>query len=162
MFYEPVVFVYFAMFVPLLVWAVLLIWQFVRLPVIAGEIYDAELEQKRLEFDVSRDDYIRVYKRANGLRLGVYMFVAGAISLLLFPVLVAFMMPAAAPLHEIAATTGVDGTTIIMADMAGGLLHFLLIMGVYAIILAATIFLYHSRRPDSLNRQLRALTETKS
>ena len=52
MFYEPVVFVYFAMFVPLVVWAGILVWQWGRLPTVAGEIYDAERDQGRLAFDV--------------------------------------------------------------------------------------------------------------
>jgi hypothetical protein len=162
MFYEPVVLIYFAMFVPLVVWAVILVWQWLQLPAVAGEIYDAEHDQGRLAFDVTRDDYMRAYRKANAPRLGLYLFVVGLFSLLIFPFLVAFMTPAATPLYEVAAMTGADSSTIVMADMAGGLLHFLLIMAVYAVILVATLFLYHKRRPDSLNRQLRALTETKS
>lgn len=161
MYYDPIVMAYFATFIPMGLWALLLVWQWLSLPRVAGDVYDAHDAQGRLEHNVSREEYVRAYKSANAPRLSLYLLVAGLVSLILFPILVAFMMPAASPMYEFAATRGITPIMTVSADLAGGLLHFLLIMGVYAIILIATMFVYHKRRPAGLNAQLRRIEGAK-
>ncbi|MEM6535612.1 MAG: hypothetical protein AAF613_08240, partial [Pseudomonadota bacterium] len=88
MYIDPIAIMYFSMFVPILVWAGILVWKWRTLPDFAGEVYDSSVEKGLLSAQIDRAAYIESFVRVGGPRAATYRCAAAFVSLLALPVLV--------------------------------------------------------------------------
>ncbi len=88
MFINWITFFYFAMFVPVLIWAGLLAWRWRTLPEFAGEVYDSNVEKGLLNGKIDREAYIRSFVKSEGPRSGIYRCATALAALLALPALV--------------------------------------------------------------------------
>ena len=136
-----------------------LIMRRLRLPTEAESVLEAQIEQGDLSPKIDRSAFIDSYVRTETPRFAMYICGLALVSLLLLPLLTALFYPAVTPFLDAAQTPYYDRTTRIVADMAGGLVQFILIMAVIVALLFATIYLYYKRRPPSHRSVVRKLQE---
>jgi multisubunit Na+/H+ antiporter MnhB subunit len=148
---------YLAVLVGVLLWGVYLIFRRFQLPGEADHVHSAQVENGDISAKIDKEAFCQSYIRTEAPRFANYLCVAALICLVLVPFLAVLFFQAASPFYELAQTRGLDRTTTIFADMAGGVVQFVLVMGVCVGILFATIYTYYRRRPPSHRSVIRKL-----
>jgi hypothetical protein len=148
---------YVAAIVSTLLWGAFLIYRRFQLPSEAATVLDAQIANGDISAGIDRESFLQSYIRTETPRFANYICVTALACLLLVPLLAVIFFPAAAPFYEIAQTRGLGRAVPIFADMAGGVVQFVLIMGVCIGILFASIYTYYRRRPPSHRSVVREL-----
>lgn len=148
---------YLAVVAGVILWGIFLVFRRFQLPAEAEKVHAAQVENGDVSAKVDKEAFLQSYVRTETPRFANYLCVTALICLVLVPFLAALFFPAASPFYEVAQTRGLDRTTTIFADMAGGVVQFVLVMAVCVGILFATIYTYYRRRPPSHRSVVRQL-----
>lgn len=138
-------------------WGAFLVYRRFQLPAEAMTVLDAQIANGDISSGIDRDAFLDSYIRTETPRFANYICVTALACLLLLPLLAVVFFPAAAPFYEIAQTRGLGRAVPIFADMAGGVVQFVLVMSVCIGILFASIYIYYRRRPPSHRSVVREL-----
>ena len=152
-----VISLYFGAIISMLLWGAFLIYRRFQLPKEAETIYNAQIANGDISDGIDKSGFLRSYIRTETPRFANYICVTALVCLVLVPFLAVIFFPAAAPFYEIAQTRGLGRAVPIFADMAGGVVQFVLIMGVCIAILFGVIYTYYKRRPPSHRSEIRRL-----
>lgn len=79
---------YYGMFGLIAIWAAMLAWRRYKLPDLAGEVYDSNVEKGLLNAAVDRNEFIASFVRAEAPRSGAFRCATAFVSLALVPILV--------------------------------------------------------------------------
>ncbi|MEM9226125.1 MAG: hypothetical protein AAGA24_06385 [Pseudomonadota bacterium] len=156
MYIDPIAIMYFSMFVPILVWAGILVWKWRTLPDFAGEVYDSSVEKGLLSAQIDRAAYIESFVRVEGPRAATYRCAAAFVSLLALPVLVSLF-------NTIWVTVWRWFGAVEGPYERGYMLHtFLTFVFVMAVIVGALYLVtafYYRKMPPSLTAEIKRLGE---
>lgn len=151
---------YYFMFVPILIWAGVLAWKWIKTPELGEQVYDSNVEKGLLNANVPRDEFVRSFTKAERPRLGVYQCGIAFLALVLLPMLVTAFYGFT---HE-ANVWGEDNVQLTirqenLGNILGDFLTIIIIMAINAGLLAAATFFYYRNRPPSLRSEIRRLEE---
>lgn len=152
--------IYYLMFIPVVIWAGILAWKWIKTPELGEQVYDSNVEKGLLSGKVPRDEFIKSFSRAERPRLGIYQCGIAFLALILLPILVAGFYGFT---HE-ANVWGEDNVQLTirqqnLGNILGDFLTILIIMGINVGLLAAGTFFYYRNRPPSLRSEIRRLEE---
>jgi len=152
--------IYYLMFVPIMIWAGVLAWKWIKAPELGQQVYDSNVEKGLLSGKVPRDEFIRSFAKAERPRLGIYQCGIALLALVLLPVLVTVFYGFT---HQ-ANVWGEDHVQVTirqqnLGNILGDFLTIIIIMAINAGLLAAATFFYYRNRPPSLRSEIRRLEE---
>jgi len=159
MYFEWTAFFYYLMFVPLLIWAGILAWNWFKMPEFAGEVYDSNVEKDLISAKIPRAEYIQSYLIAERPRLGVYRCALALLSLFLLPILISFFYGITTALNEWSDANPLKLGRFHLTGILGDFVTFLLVMGTYVGMLWAMTALYYRNPSPSLRSQLNQLKD---
>lgn len=160
MFVESFTGIYYLMFVPIVIWAGILAWRWIKTPELGEQVYTSNVEKGLLNGNVPRDEFIESFSRAERPRLGIYQCAVALLALILLPILVSGFYGMTLNLNnwgEDSLEVTVRGQNL--ANILGDFVTILLIMGINVVLLAAVTFFYYRNRPPSLRSEIRRLEE---
>lgn len=160
MFVESFTGIYYLMFVPIVIWAGILAWRWIKTPELGEQVYTSNVEKGLLNGNVPRDEFIESFSRAERPRLGIYQCAVALLALILLPILVSGFYGMTLNLNnwgEDSLEVTVRGQNL--ANILGDFVTILLIMGINVALLAAVTFFYYRNRPPSLRSEIRRLEE---
>lgn len=160
MFVESFTGIYYLMFVPIVIWAGILAWRWVKTPELGAQVYTSNVEKGLLNGNVPRDEFVESFSRAERPRLGIYQCAVAFLALVLLPVLVSGFYGLTLNLNnwgEDSIEVTVRGQNL--ANILGDFVTIILIMGINVALLAAVTFFYYRNRPPSLRSEIRRLEE---
>lgn len=152
--------IYYSMFVPVLIWAGVLVWRWIKTPELAEQVYDSNVEKGLISDKIPRDEFIRSFSTAERPRLGIYQCAIAFLALILLPVLVAAFYGVTHNMNN----WGEDNIEVSfrsqnLGNILGDFLTVVIIMGINVVFLAAVTFFYYRNRPPSLRSEIRRLEE---
>lgn len=152
--------IYYLMFVPVLIWAAILAWRWVKTPELGAQVYDSNVEKGLISDKVPRDEFIRSFATAERPRLGIYQCAIAFLALTLLPVMVAGFYGLTSNMNN----WGEDNIEVSfqsqnLGNILGDFITIVIIMGINVVLLAAATFFYYRNRPPSLRSEIRRLEE---
>ena len=152
--------VYYLMFVPILVWAGVLAWRWVKTPELGEQVYDSNVEKGLISDKIPRDEFVRCFSNAERPRLGIYQCAIALGALLLLPVFVSGFYGMTHNMNN----WGADNIEVSfrsqnLGNILGDFLTIIIIMGINVAVLAAVTYFYYRNRPPSLRSEIRRLEE---
>lgn len=151
---------YYMMFVPILIWAGLLVWRWTKTPVLGEQVYDSNVEKGLISDKIPRDEFVRSFSTAERPRLGIYQCGIAFLALTLLPVLVAGFYGVTHNVNN----WGEDNIEVSfrsqnLGNILGDFMTVVIIMGINVVLLAAATYFYYRNRPPSLRSEIRRLEE---
>ncbi|MEL7110484.1 MAG: hypothetical protein AAGL99_14560 [Pseudomonadota bacterium] len=151
---------YYLMFLPILIWAGMLAWRWMKTPELGEQVYDSNVEKGLISEKIPRDEFIRSFSNAERPRLGIYQCGIAFLALGLLPVWVASFYGLTSRMNN----WGEDNIEVSfqsqnLGNILGDFLTIVIIMGINVILLAAATFFYYRNRPPSLRSEIRRLEE---
>jgi len=151
---------YYMMFVPILVWAGVIAWRWLKAPELGEQVYDSNVEKGLISDKIPRDEFVRSFATTERPRLGVYQCASAFLALTLLPVLVAGFYGVTHSVNN----WGEDNIEVSfrsqnLGNILGDFLTVVIIMGINVVLLAAVTFFYYRNRPPSLRSEIRRLEE---
>ena len=152
--------IYYLMFVPVLIWAAILAWRWIKTPELGAQVYDSNVEKGLISDKVPRDEFIRSFSVAERPRLGIYQCGIAFLALTLLPVFVAGFYGLTHNMNN----WGEDNIEVSfqsqnLGNILGDFITIVIIMGINVVLLAAATFFYYRNRPPSLRSEIRRLEE---
>jgi hypothetical protein len=160
MFVDNFTYFYYLMFAPIMLWAGILAWRWIKTPELGQVVYDSNVEKGLLSGNVPRDEFIKSFSKAERPRLGIYQCGIALLALVLLPVLIAGLYGVTHDLN----VWGEDNVQVSfrqqnMGNILGDFITIVIIMGINVALLAAATFFYYRNRPPSLRSEIRRLEE---
>lgn len=151
---------YYLMFLPILLWAGILAWRWIKTPELGEQVYDSNVEKGLLSSKIPREEFIESFSKAERPRLGIYQCGVAVFALWLLPIIVSIFYSVTTNMN----TWGGDNLQVTvrsqnLGNILGDFLTILIIMGVNVVLLAAITFFYYRNRPPSLRSEIRRLEE---
>lgn len=151
---------YYLMFLPILIWAGMLAWRWVKTPELGEQVYDSNVEKGLISGNIPREEFIRSFSNAERPRLGIYQCGIAFLALGLLPVWVAGFYGLTNRMNN----WGEDNIEVSfqsqnLGNILGDFLTIVIIMGINVVLLAAATFFYYRNRPPSLRSEIRRLEE---
>lgn len=152
--------VYYSMFLPILAWAGMLAWRWVKTPALGEQVYDSNVEKGLISEKVPRDEFVRSFAHAERPRLGIYQCGIAFLALVLLPIWVSGFYGVTSGMNN----WGGDNIEVSfqsqnLGNILGDFLTIVIIMGINVVFLAAATFFYYRNRPPSLRSEIRRLEE---
>ncbi len=152
--------IYYLMFAPVLIWAGVLAWRWLKTPELGEQVYDSNVEKGLISDKIPRDEFIRSFANAERPRLGIYQCSVALFALVLLPVIVSAFYGMSQTMNN----WGEDNIQITvqqqnLGNILGDFVTILIVMGVNVALLAAVTFFYYRNRPPSLRSEIRRLEE---
>ncbi|MEL6694184.1 MAG: hypothetical protein AAFQ12_14305 [Pseudomonadota bacterium] len=151
---------YYLMFAPILLWAAVLAWRWIKTPNLGEQVYDSNVEKGLISASIPRDEFVRSFANAERPRLGIYQCGVALFALLLLPIIVSMFYGMTQSMNN----WGEDNIQLTvrqqnLGNILGDFLTILIIMAVNVVLLAAVTFFYYRNRPPSLRSEIRRLEE---
>ena len=152
--------IYYLMFAPILIWAGVLGWRWLKTPELGEQVYDSNVEKGLISEKIPRDEFVRSFSNAERPRLGIYQCSVALFALVLLPVIVSGFYGISQTMNN----WGEDNIQITvqqqnLGNILGDFVTILIVMAVNVALLAAVTFFYYRNRPPSLRSEIRRLEE---
>ena len=152
--------IYYLMFVPIAVWALVLAWRWVKTPDLGEQVYESNVEKGLISEKIPRDEFVRSFSNAERPRLGIYQCGVAFFALILLPIIVSAFYGTSQSMNN----WGEDNIQLTvrqqnLGNILGDFITILIIMAVNVALLAAVTFFYYRNRPPSLRSEIRRLED---
>ena len=152
--------IYYLMFVPVLLWAGVLAWRWLKTPQLGEQVYDSNVEKGLISDRIPRDEFVRSFSIAERPRLGIYQCSVALFALVILPLIVSAFYGVSQNMNN----WGEDNIQITvqqqnLGNILGDFVTILIITAVNVALLAAVTFFYYRNRPPSLRSEIRRLEE---
>ncbi|MEL6727012.1 MAG: hypothetical protein AAFP81_18740 [Pseudomonadota bacterium] len=152
--------IYYLMFVPVLLWAGVLAWRWLKTPQLGEQVYDSNVEKGLISDRIPRDEFVRSFSIAERPRLGIYQCSVALFALVILPLIVSAFYGVSQNMNN----WGEDNIQITvqqqnLGNILGDFVTILIVMAVNVALLAAVTFFYYRNRPPSLRSEIRRLEE---
>ncbi|MEL6415075.1 MAG: hypothetical protein AAFZ74_14215 [Pseudomonadota bacterium] len=152
--------IYYLMFVPVLLWAGVLAWRWLKTPQLGEQVYDSNVEKGLISDRIPRDEFVRSFSIAERPRLGIYQCSVALFALVILPLIVSAFYGVSQNMNN----WGEDNIQITvqqqnLGNILGDFVTILIVTAVNVALLAAVTFFYYRNRPPSLRSEIRRLEE---
>ena len=152
--------IYYLMFAPIVIWAAVLAWRWMKTPALGEQVYDSNVEKGLISDRIPRQEFVESFSKAERPRLGIYQCGVALFALFILPMIVSAFYGMTQRMNN----WGEDNIQLTvrqenLGNILGDFITILIIMAVNVILLAAVTFFYYRNRPPSLRSEIRRLEE---